>query len=260
MWQIIVAVLGALLGSAFTILGAYNWSRSTALSLPIPALANFLATIIPLLNYLCFLFTLKGPKTPTRIPPIEALGLLPLLDTILITLASSQLPHDAVPCLLDRRWRALFQAKNSRAIRSVQDSFNCCGFVSPVDKAWPFPDHEHGANACMMAFHRTKGCLASWRREEQMVLGVGITIGALSLLGKLVLLVLVRARPQLFEGVFGNVWQARGRQDQHGRQRMITGQEEGGESERVYFDNPDEEGAGAERVSGEDGGRALETS
>ena len=69
----------------------------------------------------------------------------------------------------------------------------------------------------------------------------------------------MRARPQLFGGVVGNVWQVRGRQDQHGRPRMITGQEDGGESERVYFDNPDEEGAGAEPISGEGGGRALET-
>ena len=167
-----------------TILGAYNWSRSAALSLPVAALANFLATIIPLLNYLCLLFSLRSSKTPARFPPIEALGLLPILDTVLITLASSLLQGDALSCSLDSRWRALFRAKNSRAIRRVQDSFDCCGFVTVRDKAWPFPDHEHGANACMVAFDRAKSCLASWRREERMILGGMIAIGVVSLVAK----------------------------------------------------------------------------
>lgn len=53
-----------------------------------------------------------------------------------------------------------------------------------MDKAWPFPDHDHGADACVVAFERAKSCLQSWRREERMVLAGMIVIGAVSLVGK----------------------------------------------------------------------------
>ncbi|KAI4128320.1 MAG: hypothetical protein LQ347_004224 [Umbilicaria vellea] len=258
MLGIIISVVGALISSAFTIAAAYYWSRSVALSLPVPALANFLATTLPLFTYLSLLLSLRPSKPSTRFLPIETLALLPGLDTILITLASSQLPGDALTCALDSRWRALFLAKNSRAIRSVQDRFECCGFVTAVDKAWPFPDREHGADACVLAFNRAKSCLTSWKKEERTVLAVMITVGAVSLVGKLLLFLLVRWRPQLFGEYAADIWQSRGRQDQRAERRMITGQDGVLETERLYFDEPAGEAVLAERASGDGEERGRE--
>ena len=60
----------------------------------------------------------------------------------------------------------------------------------------------------------------------------------------------MRVRPQLFGGYGGGNWQSRGRQDQRGERRLITGQDGGQETERLYFDDPAAEGETGERASG----------
>lgn len=69
----------------------------------------------------------------------------------------------------------------------------------------------------------------------------------------------MRRRPQLFGERGVGVWRARGWQDQRAERRMITGEEEDPETERLYFDEPAGEAVHAERASGdgEEGAREI---
>ncbi|MCJ1303355.1 hypothetical protein MMC08_006164 [Hypocenomyce scalaris] len=111
----------------------------------------------------------------------------------------------------------------------------------------------------MVAFNRVNSCFPSWKREERLILAGMITIGACSFLGKLILFVLVRLRPQFFGGYTFNTWQSRFSQDQRPERRLIAEGGMGHETERLYFDHPEAEGATAERPSGDGEERALET-
>lgn len=85
-------------------------------------------------------------------------------------------PSSILDCGLHERWQALFKAKDSDAIRAIQDAFNCCGLTNSKDMAWPFPDKSHDAHACEKAFDRTNGCLGAWKAEEQQTAGMFIAV------------------------------------------------------------------------------------
>jgi hypothetical protein len=70
----------------------------------------------------------------------------------------------------------MFKRKNAEGIRTIQEAFNCCGFVNSHDQAWPFPDKTHDQHACETAFGRTNGCFEPWRREEQRVAGIMMAV------------------------------------------------------------------------------------
>ena len=174
------------------VLAIFSWVRATHLSLPIPTLAPLLATALPILNFI-LLFSSSPTTTTTdakpssrRLLPIDPFTLLFILDTLLITLASSQLPAATLLCSLETQWRSRFQSKDARAIRSIQDRLNCCGLRSARDEAWPFPDRDHGADACTVASggRQMVGCLRGLQREMRLLLAWMIVVGACSLLIK----------------------------------------------------------------------------
>ena len=100
-------------------------------------------------------------------------------------------PNSSVNCGLDQRWRYLFTHKRDEAIRTIQMTLSCCGYLNSHDQAWPFPDKSHDAwvvqihtyrigaitnydyfrHACEKAFGQRSGCIGPWRQEEQRVAG-----------------------------------------------------------------------------------------
>jgi hypothetical protein len=93
---------------------------------------------------------------------------LTIYETVVVTLSGTHIgPESDLTCGLNEQWASLFRAKESKSVRRIQDAFNCCGLHSVKDKAWPFPDKNHGVDACVKAFGRTKSCFESWRGEEQ---------------------------------------------------------------------------------------------
>ena len=117
--------------------------------------------------------------------------LLVIYETAIATLALTHVaPPSELTCGLERRWSALFSNKNAEAIRRIQDQFQCCGFRSVQDRAWPFPDRSHTVKACVQAFGRSSSCFGSWRQMEQVT-------GGLILLVAVVTFVLKVRRPLL---------------------------------------------------------------
>ena len=106
-------------------------------------------------------------------PTIIASMVLAIYETVIATLAFTHMvPPDDLTCLLDRKWSQLYSNKNAGAIRRIQDAYQCCGFNTAWTKAWPFPDKNHGSDACIKAYNRQKSCLGDWRQDEQIYAGL----------------------------------------------------------------------------------------
>lgn len=93
-----------------------------------------------------------------------------MYETIVATLAMTYLvPPSALKCGLNDRWQFLFREKNEKAIRAIQDSFDCCGLNSVVDRAFPFSSDR---SKCPEFYGRNQSCFAAWRKAEQANAGL----------------------------------------------------------------------------------------
>lgn len=115
------------------------------------------------------------------LPPVVLHLLQGIITTILATLYAQDLVPSAVrDCELSTRWQALFRSKDEQGIRLIQDAFQCCGFRSVRDMAWPFPP---AAVQCAARFDRTMACQGPWtaalRRGAGVELGLVLAVGLL---------------------------------------------------------------------------------
>lgn len=82
----------------------------------------------------------------------------------------------------------LFHLKDARSIRSIQGTLDCCGFRTTLDNAWPFPggsgEASRGADACVLAFGRSRACEGVWVGQGRVVLGWGVGLGVVGLVVK----------------------------------------------------------------------------
>ncbi|KAK3320551.1 hypothetical protein B0T19DRAFT_242964 [Cercophora scortea] len=174
-------IVMALIGVAI-----YEHVKSTTLSLPLSPALTILAILLPLIavaNALYFPYLLRRAKSTSafqRLFPIALQVLQLLLSTVLATLFSTDvLPSAVHECLLETKWRGFWTAHDGDSIRAIQDTFNCCGFRSVKDMAWPFPGGAPGegpAHAdCATKFGRTASCKAPWEQAFQG--GAGAELG-----------------------------------------------------------------------------------
>lgn len=177
---------------AFTSLAIYAAHRASNYSLPTFSLTHTLAIILPFLTYSTLYTFTSRPSPHYLIPPKSSpmsrlqslvpnrqisLIVLFILDSLLLTLASTALSPSTFNCALERRWVELFRAKNESAIRAIQDQLECCGFRAVKDKAWPFPAKGVGAGACAERYGRTRPCEVPWSAVEREVLRTMIGVG-----------------------------------------------------------------------------------
>ena len=69
-------------------------------------------------------------------------------------------------------------------VRRIQDRHHCCGFNSPLDRAWPFPSRRHTAAACLEAFGRNQSCRDGWLGDEQVTAGLMLLVALFAFLLK----------------------------------------------------------------------------
>ena len=118
------------------------------------------------------------------IPLIAVIGFQLIYETIVATLAMTYLvPPSSLACGLDERWLSLYRAKNGKAIRAIQDSFDCCGLNSVVDRAFPFSGEK---SDCAGVYGRTKSCFAEWRKAEQTNAGLFVIVALVVFLIKVI--------------------------------------------------------------------------
>lgn len=173
----IVTALSVVYLSALTALAAYALRASHIYSLPIPDILCALTVALPALAGMSFetLLSLhnrlvaKGAVATSR-PFQLILGGFIIYETVLATLAGTHIsPAGSLNCALREKWDGLFQAKDGDGVKAIQDAFQCCGFASTRDMAFPFFDAQHGHDACMVRYERTGSCLEPWRNEEVKV-------------------------------------------------------------------------------------------
>jgi hypothetical protein len=107
-----------------------------------------------------------------------------ILTTVLATLLfSTAIPSATRACLLGTTWQNLFSSKDAAAIRRIQDAFECCGFNSLRDRAWPFAEDLRSGPACAERFGRTVACGVPWTATLQRTAGtegcIVVAIGVL---------------------------------------------------------------------------------
>ncbi len=67
----------------------------------------------------------------------------------------------------------------------------CCGLHHVKEKAWPFQDQHHAADACATMFGRQESCFGAWRRDEQVYAGLLLLVAVVSFLIKVSFIVLL---------------------------------------------------------------------
>jgi hypothetical protein len=169
----------------------YASSRANNRSVPIPGVLTGFTTALPVIAGLL----LEGGYDFTRNqerrqhlsrgeiqrPPlvIVANTIIFIYSTVVVTLLGTHAAPSGLDCGLHERWQKLFRNKNLEAIKTIQDAFNCCGFTTSRDMAWPFPDKTHDVHACENRYGRSNGCLPAWKVEEQQVAGLLIGVVAM---------------------------------------------------------------------------------
>ncbi|KAJ5239066.1 hypothetical protein N7468_003685 [Penicillium chermesinum] len=161
-------------------LGALAWSQTISLYLPVPAWISAAATLLtPVLGLALAVFSALALKTTsqrdrawysTRIQGAISLlnHLHTILSTVLATLALAYMfPESLLSCNIEQQWQQFFHVKNSEAVRTIQDSLQCCGLRSTRDRAWPFKDKNHGDEACEVQLGYSRSCIEPWMARQR---------------------------------------------------------------------------------------------
>lgn len=115
------------------------------------------------------------PRGKTTRPPLVIIAntLIFIYSTVVITLLGTHAaPPSGHDCGLREQWTTMYKKKSAERIRKIQQSFQCCGFQTSRDMAWPFVDKTHDAKACETTFGHTNGCFGPWKGEEQRIAGI----------------------------------------------------------------------------------------
>ncbi|KAL3460410.1 hypothetical protein BJX64DRAFT_263044 [Aspergillus heterothallicus] len=164
-----------LLTSAVSLVfGALSWTRTITLFLPLSTWIPILATLLPPISLIAIASTriLAGSASNAPRRWSQPLQFLNHAHTIILSIVATAAlaylyPDDILTCHLNNQWQYFFQHKDAHAIRAVQDRYQCCGFRSIHDRAWPFKDHDHGDNACELQLGYRRSCFEPWRGAQR---------------------------------------------------------------------------------------------
>lgn len=169
---------------------SYEHTNSVTLSLPLSPVLTFLTILLPLVaaanaTALPYLLREKA-RSPRRLlvrlaHPAVTQGLQGIITVVLATLYTTYIvPGATRDCGLSSIWERLFRSKDAQSVKSIQDAFECCGFRSVKDMAWPFPPVDI---ACAQRFERELPCQGPWtsalQRSAGVELGVVIVVAIL---------------------------------------------------------------------------------
>lgn len=197
-----------------TAVAAYAASRASKLSLPIPkSLAGFTSSLPIIAGLLLegsydLIHRRSKRNRPVPSPPPTALytiianALILVYSTVVITLLGTHMgPTSSLLCGLNDRWLSLYRAKDGDAIKTIQDTFKCCGLHSKVDKGFPFQGGKEKVPTCEEKFGWKQGCFESWRGAEQSMSGVLMVVVGLVVIWQLAIVVVPSTRSPWFKEI-----------------------------------------------------------
>ncbi|KAI0403468.1 hypothetical protein F4802DRAFT_571526 [Xylaria palmicola] len=176
----------------------YVQVAASTLSLPISTATTVLTILLPLFAAANIVYTPVLARLAAKSPTAQQLLLAPALHVlqgglvvVLATLAAQGFaPGPALNCGLEGSWQRLWHTHDGRAIQRIQDAFECCGFHSVRDRAWP-PDRDL---QCSVLYDRHTACDAPWRASMQRTSGLQFAVAVLAGIIQLAHLVYLRRR------------------------------------------------------------------
>jgi hypothetical protein len=145
-------------------------------SIPIPVLVTVSSIILPgvvgFVVYLSLSHRRLNSRTVTNSAPSlirdTVLLILFIAEIITATLfATYAYPTSILDCQLQLQWQTMNRAKDEHRIRVIQDQFECCGFKTISDMAWPFQADGFDPKLCSTRFQRTNSCAEDWLGKER---------------------------------------------------------------------------------------------
>ncbi|KAH8900973.1 hypothetical protein GQ53DRAFT_740796 [Thozetella sp. PMI_491] len=160
-----------------------DWS-SRYLSLPTVPGLTIVATFLPLVASLNTLYLSSRKRSSQNYWICYLLqGLQAIVSTVLATIfALGTIPSALRGCSLQTAWRRFWTSHDGESIQRIQNAFQCCGYLSIKDMAWPFPhgDPKDPQATCAMQFARTLACHVPWdqalRRNSAIGLGLVLAV------------------------------------------------------------------------------------
>ena len=159
----------------------HSYSQIRILSLPVSQSLAIITLVLPLVIALSTRAAYSLPCTySAQARPLLYLAIFIIqliCETIIATLS---LTYMGPNCRLEEQWARLYRNKDGNAIRRIQDRFECCGFNTAVDRAWPFPhgrpEDGYGADQCERMYGRDMPCVGPWRQAAQINAGLLFTV------------------------------------------------------------------------------------
>jgi len=209
----IVAVAGPLLLLLLTGIAGYSYSQICYLSLPIPQALGLFTVVLPLITWISqqgayglIRRSSRNEQYQLTIPLIAVIGFQLIYETIVATLALTYiLPPSSLECGLDLKWQKLVAANNVKAIKAIQDAFDCCGFRHVKDRAWPLPGQHH--SPCGETFGRNDGCLGAWRKAEQIDAGLFVLVAVVVFVIKVLTIIFLFTSSSWIQARWANPFQ-----------------------------------------------------
>lgn len=174
---------------SFADLYSYAFSDIVHLSLPISQILASFTVILPIatgaslysVRRLLRVHAANLGRTRPTVYLILLLAFQLMYETVVATLSLTYMaPASSLSCGLEEQWKRLYMSKDGAAVRRIQDRFDCCGFNSLRDRAWPFPHDHLGPEQCQARFDRTRSCAGPWRQAEQINAGLFLTVAAIT--------------------------------------------------------------------------------
>ncbi|ODA80956.1 hypothetical protein RJ55_03916 [Drechmeria coniospora] len=172
------------------------------LSLPLPPLVTIPVVVLPigafvnayiypnLLHHAHACTTKARCLSVGRLAPIVLQALQAVATAILAALLlEALLPSPALDRVLEREWRAMYDARDADRLRLVQDTYRCCGLRTIHDRAYPFE-----GTSCTVLYGRTVSCEAPWRSAMQATSTVDFAVVVVVALMQIVGLLIMRER------------------------------------------------------------------
>ena len=152
-----------------------------------------MAIILPIVSGLLtqtVYFRLR-PRGASQVRPVIYIILISAFQLIYETIIATLSVTYMIPsnnCRFEEQWMTLYKSKQASAIARIQDRFECCGFNTPVDRAWPFPHGRpgdgFGADQCTRTTGRVRSCGGPWRQAEQLEAGLFFMVAKVTFIVK----------------------------------------------------------------------------
>lgn len=169
----------------------YEHINAVTLSLPLSPVLTFLTILLPAFaaaNVFALPYLTRRSTNPPKsllnpIHPAVIQVFQGIFTTVIATLYATYIvPGESQGCELSTLWQRLFRGKDGKTVKAIQDAFECCGFRSVKDMAWPFPPTDV---TCATRFDRSLPCQGPWTRALQknagVEFGVVIAVGLLQI-------------------------------------------------------------------------------